>query len=363
MLHLHSKLTLEMIKNFPKLNNNFLIASLFIGILNCNVSNSKPSFTEVNQKRRNFISGVNMEAPPNPVDSTCFNNMHRIGAKWVSLIPFAFSRPGQTMVQFNADRQWWGEREEGIVACIQLAHAANMKVMLKPQVWIGGGSYTGHFTCENESAWKEWEQSYLKYILHNAIIAENNKADLFCIGTEMDAAVKERPLFWSTLIDAVRKIYKGEITYAANWGSFKEFASWEKLDYIGIDAYFPLSNAVTPSVDELVNGWQPHFTDIQTFTALKKKPILFTEYGYRSIDKCAKEPWLSNNTGPVNMQAQQNAYEALFKKFTPQSWFAGGFLWKWHVNDARAGGLANNNYTPQNKPVESTIKKWYNADN
>ena len=43
-------------------------------------------------------------------------------------------------------------------------------------------------------------------------------------------------------------------------------------------------------------------------------------------------------------------------------WFAGGFLWKWHVNDLKAGGLTNNNYTPQNKPVESIIKNWYSND-
>ena len=90
---------------------------------------------------------------------------------------------------------------------------------------------------------------------------------------------------------------------------------------------------------------------------------MFTEYGYRSMDKCTEAPWLSNNTGPVNMLAQQHAYEALYKKFIPQPWFAGGFLWKWHVNDSNAGGLSNNNYTPQHKPVEIIIKKWYGNDN
>ena len=334
-----------------------------MAVTNCNVSNSKPSYQETFSIRKSLICGVNMEAPPNPINIDCFTNMHRIGAKWVSIIPFAFSRQGQSLVQYNDDRQWWGEREEGIVASIQLAHAANLKVMLKPQLWIGGGVYTGHFTCKTDSNWEEWEKNYLNYILHNANIAEKNKADLFCIGTEMDAAVKQRPLFWSKLIDTIKKVYNGEITYASNWGCFKEFASWEKLTYIGIDAYFPLSKAMTPTVDELMEGWEPHFKDIQTFSELKKTPILFTEYGYRSIDNCAQEPWLSNNTGPVNMQAQQNAYEALYKKFIPQTWFAGGFLWKWHVFDSKAGGLANNNYTPQHKPVEATIKKWFDNEN
>ncbi len=352
-----------MIKYLTKVNSNIFIAVTLLFVNNCNVSNNTTLSSELLPAKNNLISGINMEAPPNEVDSSCFTNMHRIGAKWVSIIPFAFSRQGQTIVRYNEGRQWWGEREEGIVACIKLAHLTNMKVMLKPQLWIGGGEYTGHFSCKTDSAWKEWENNYLKYILHNASIAQKTKADLFCIGTEMDAAVKERPQFWSCLIDSVKKIYKGEITYAANWVCFKEFSSWEKLSYIGIDAYFPLSNAVTPTVDELLTGWEPHYTDIKTFTELKKKPILFTEYGYRSMDKCGEAPWLSNNTGNVNLQAQQNAYEALYTRFVPQPWFAGGFLWKWHVNDSSAGGLSNNNYTPQNKPVEIIIKKWYGSGN
>jgi hypothetical protein len=33
---------------------------------------------------------------------------------------------------------------------------------------------------------------------------------------------------------------------------------FNELDYIGIDAYFPLSDATTPSVLELNDAWQQH---------------------------------------------------------------------------------------------------------
>ena len=347
-------------KYFLKISFYFFLLLIICNFQKCEVVNSKPSINEKYNGNKNLISGISIEAPANPIDSSCFVNMEKIAAKWVAIIPFAFSRQGLSSVQYNASRQWWGEREEGIVACIQMAHQQKMKVMLKPQVWVGGGVYSGHFKCENDSAWKEWEHNYLKYILHNAQIAKNTGADLFCIGTEMDEAVKQRPVFWSNLIDSVKKIYKGDLTYAANWGCFKEFSSWEKLTYIGIDAYFPLSNAVTPSVSELLVGWEPHFSDIKQFTTLKNRPVLFTEYGYRSMDKCAEQPWLSYSDNAVNLKAQENAYEALYKKFIPQPWFAGGFLWKWHVNNEKAGGNLNSSYTPQNKPVEIIIKKWHN---
>jgi hypothetical protein len=31
--------------------------------------------------------------------------------------------------------------------------------------------------------------------------------------------------------------------------------------------------------------------------------------------------------------AQANGYEALFQSFSKQNWFAGGFAWKWYVDD------------------------------
>ncbi|MGL5889101.1 MAG: glycoside hydrolase family 113, partial [Bacteroidia bacterium] len=88
------------------------------------------------------------------------------------------------------------------------------------------------------------------------------------------------------------------------------------------------------------------------------KPILFTEFGYRSCNATAAEPWVSDTDVAVNLAAQENAYEALFRTFVPQNWFAGGFVWKWHA-DHKAGGNYNNDYTPQNKPALKRIAAWY----
>jgi hypothetical protein len=70
-------------------------------------------------------------------------------------------------------------------------------------------------------------------------------------------AVAKRPEYWSQLIKKIKKIYF-KLTYAANWDDFDKVPFWNELDYIGIDAYFPLSNATTPSVLELNDAWQQH---------------------------------------------------------------------------------------------------------
>jgi len=90
------------------------------------------------------------------------------------------------------------------------------------------------------------------------------------------------------------------------------------------------------------------------------KPILFTEFGYRSVDYTGKEPWKSDrNMTSVNLEAQTNATKALFKEFWKEDWFAGGFIWKWHHNHSKVGGENNHRFTPQNKPVEDVIKDTY----
>jgi hypothetical protein len=305
------------------------------------------------------INGVSFEAPPQVCDSNTFVPMRRINTGWVALIPFGFCRPGNLEVVYNTQRQWWGEKDEGVIGCAQVLHRQGMKLMLKPQLWIGRGSFTGHFDAGSDSAWLVWEQGYRNYILHNAKLADSLGIELFCIGTELETAVSKRPAFWEKLIADVKKVYKGKLTYAANWNEYMKSPFWQQLDYIGIDAYFPLSEAATPTVGELLKGWDKHIGEIKAVQAAAGKPVLFTEYGYRSTDHCAKAPWESGRDGTVNLLAQQRALEALFRRFAPEPWFAGGFIWKWHAHDERAGGENNNDFTPQHKPAESVIQQWY----
>lgn len=304
------------------------------------------------------IGGVSFVAPVNPIDSTAIAPIKSVNGNWVSLIPFAFTQQGSPNLTYNINGQWWGENKTGIIVCTQLAKAQGIKVMLKPQVWIGGGIYTGGFTLTSETDWQTFEQKYEGYIIYMAELADSLNIEMLCIGTEFETFVQNRPAFWSGLVDSVRKVYTGKLTYSDNWDSYKSFPVWSKLDYIGIDAYFPLSSSVTPTVDELVAAWEPIFSALNSFSSSQNKPILFTEYGYRSIDKCAEKPWDSNVTGNINLTAQSIAYEALYRKLWNETWFAGGFLWKWY-DDPNSGGATNKDYTPQNKPVETVIKAWY----
>jgi len=45
---------------------------------------------------------------------------------------------------------------------------------------------------------------------------------------------------WKKLIQNIRKIYSGQLTYAANFDNYQNIAFWEDLDVMGINAYFKL---------------------------------------------------------------------------------------------------------------------------
>jgi hypothetical protein len=190
-----------------------------------------------------------------------------------------------------------------------------------------------------------------------AAIADSMKVEIFCFGTELGAAIKERPQYWKSLIDSVKKLYHGKLTYAANWDDYKVFPFWKNMDYIGVDAYFPLSADKTPSVNSLKKGWEKHSEALREISTKHSRPVLFTEYGYRNVDYGAAEPW-KEAEGERNDETQSNAYEAFYQSFAGKDWFAGGYVWKWYLEEGRHG-RREIDFTPQGKLATGVIQKWY----
>lgn len=305
------------------------------------------------------MKGISFVAINSPIDASTINPLVNVRCNWISQMPFAHGYINSPQLEFDQNSLWWGETFEGIKVTTALSKQEGIKTMLKPQIWIHG-SYTGAFTLANENDWLTWENNYRNYILGYAHLADSLAIEMFCIGTELKLVVENRPKFWNNLIDSIRAFYDGELVYAANWDDYQQVPFWGKLDYMGIDGYFPLSNATdtTPSVKQLISSWQPIINDINQYRVLQKKDVIFTEIGYKSVNACTYEPW--NPTSPaVNLQAQANATQAFFEAFAGKPWFKGAFFWKWYPRHQTSGGVNNKDYTPQNKPAEIIIKKSF----
>mgnify|MGYP006080542793 CR=1 FL=1 len=307
------------------------------------------------------INGVSLVASKDSITILHVKSVIDVNANYTALMPFGFIRElSSPKIRFNSKRQWFGEREQGIRQYAKELQHKGIKLMIKPQIWVWRGQFTGHISMDSEDQWKVLEESYSSFILMYAAIAEETNAALFCIGTELEKFVINRPVYWKILIQKIKKVYKGKLTYAANWDEFKRVPFWNELDYIGIDAYFPLTAKKTPTIEEFEAGWQPHKIEIQKTQKKFNTPVLFTEYGYRSIDFTGKKPWDSKRiTGSINLLAQKNGLQAIHNQFWKEDWFAGGFIWKWFHKHIEVGGENNNRFTPQNKPAQDLLKKLY----
>ncbi len=319
--------------------------------------NIEPSFK--NQK----INGANFEMPSVPVNKELIGGVKRVNAEWVAIIPYGHTLRGKAEVIYTDNKGWWGESTKGVIECIKMAQEQGLKTMMKPHVWVVGQGWPGDFDLSDEENWKIWETSYEKYILTFAKLSDSMKVDLFCIGTEYRKAVVKRPNFWKNLIKKVRGVYKGKITYAANWDNYNKVDFWDEVDFIGIDAYFPLSMEAKPKLEDLKAAWKIIEKKLKKLSDEHDAKILFTEYGYKSIEYSNSGFWKYDEDTVLTNQNNQNvAYEALFESIWQNEWMAGGFFWKWHLHsmdNVEIGGPENRRYTPQGKITEEVIQKWY----
>lgn len=302
--------------------------------------------------------GLALAAPIGEIDSAEFLPIVATHANSIAIMPYAFCSSLSPKVVFNHKRQWWGEKGVGVMKTILLAHNAGLSVMVKPHLWLPNGAYTGALTFQHAAERTVWEDSYREYILYFARLADSLHAETFCLGTELGLVVKEHPQYIEMLIDTLRSTFKGKLTYAANWDDYQAFPFWHRLDIIGVDAYFPLSDEATPSVAALRTGWQNLKQELKQVSDRYNKPLLFAEIGYRNADFAAKEPW-SEQSINRNDVAQANCLEAFFDVFSSESWVEGAYLWKWYADQKQLHLTADVDFTPQGKKALDVIMKWF----
>lgn len=296
-----------------------------------------------------------------PESDASLKELARTGAKWVAILTTWYQERCSTTKVFPTANT---PTDESIIHAIKTAHSLGMKVMIKPHldlIDLAEGSWRGEIACVSETDWKAWFESYGDFILHYAKIAEENKVEMLCIGTELTSVATLKDGMWiDFVIKPVRDAYKGSLTYAANWNTeYSIVPFWQALDYVGIDAYFPLSENINPPLEEIRKGWEQWTREIEAFHKKVNKPIVFTEVGYCSADGTTRTPWEEiADGGGVNLKLQADCYRALFETFWDKEWFYGVYWWRWGT-DVRFGGPNNKGFSPQNKPARQVIADWY----
>jgi len=285
--------------------------------------------------------------------------------EWVTLAPFinqdSYNKPSLRLVSddsYNSILIYYKAIKE---KCDKYG----IKIMLKPHIWLQSrenGKWRSDIKMESEEDWNTWFENYNETILKYAELAEKLQLEQFCIGTELETTVYEKPDQWKALIKRVRATYKGKLTYAANWDKeYKEVHFWDELDYIGIQAYFPISTKDDPTLFDLENFWRKHAEEIALVSSKFNKPILFTELGYKSIQGTSKKPWewngIRNMYSKVSKREQLLCYQAFFNTIWKEPWFHGIHIWEWQGNGTSDGNNAN--FTIEGKPSLNLIAKYF----
>lgn len=243
---------------------------------------------------------------------------------------------------------------------IRKAHEYGMKVMLKPHIDLisGDGCTRSDIGFNASDKWDRWFASYMSFITHYANMARNEGVEFFCVGTELTFASQKEGFWRDSVIRNVRKLFSGQITYAANWDEYKEVKFWDLVDYVGIDAYFPLTQASNATNEQLLAGWKSWLAEIETFQKSVGKPVVFTESGYCSADIASSKPWEEALKTTPNTSLQKECYKALVDTFWDKPWFFGVYWWAWNTYP-QSGGENNSSFTPQNKPAMEYLKEAY----
>jgi hypothetical protein len=281
--------------------------------------------------------------------------MRQVGIEWVAINVDGWYQTNSTSADIHKNRDQ-APTDSALRHVIQKAHSLNMSVMLKPMIDLENGVWRAEIKPS-----PKWFENYTSYINFFADFAEQNNVEMFCIGTELNGTVSNETE-WRNIISGVRQRYSGLLTYAAIWSD--EYATiqwWDTLDYVGIDAYFPLSNKSDPTITEMKATWEKITNYLDSFYSKVGKPIIFTEIGYLSTNGTNQNPsnWSLQNA--IDLQEQADCYEAAFQALWSKSWFYGFYWWYWQTNPD-AGGSNNSDYTPQNKPAQGVLTHWYSLD-
>ena len=294
-----------------------------------------------------------------------------LGVSWVALTPFGYQRTFDAPMLAGYDpaagRFTPRDRsmpDSALIAEVDAAHALGIKVALKPHVWSNdfwqGEQWHGSVNQNSAAEHDTWWRSYRAMILHYAELAEQAGVDMYVIGTELVEMSLRYPDEWRTLITDVRKIYRGPLTYAAHWDrEYSSIVFWDDLDYIGINAYFPLETGPDADVEALVAAWGPHRQAIEAVQTKWDKPALFLEAGYRPVADTHARPW-EHRGGEPDPSAQALAYEALFRAFADADWWAGLYLWK-TFTDPRGGRRRGTSFAFRDRPAQEVVTRWYNG--
>lgn len=287
------------------------------------------------------------------------------GATWIALTPFGrvgdltgrgidptFERPFQ-------------DNARDVLQAIRMAHGRGLKVMLVPHLWVESGGWRAEIDPGTDAGWAAWIRSYEAFVRAWARVAEAGSVDLLSAGVELRSWVTTRHASsFAALIRNLRTIYRGPITYSANWDDVENTLILPELDVIGINAFFPLAYEDGAPFEALLEGGERVRAKVRALADTWQRPVLFTEIGYTTRPNPAIRPWEwpdAMKDVTVDEAAQADAYRALLAPLLDERAFMGAFVWRVYADPDDVSQEAEWGFSPRGKQAELVVRDAFAA--
>ncbi|WP_117168642.1 glycoside hydrolase family 113 [Paraliobacillus sediminis] len=258
---------------------------------------------------------------------------------------------------FSTEVKYRGDHmvsDEELIDMIEYAKNLGLKVMIKPTVNPSDGTWRAHINFFDidvpcEPKWHQWFESYTNYQLHYAEIAARMNCEMLIIGCEM-VQTERREREWRALINSVRAVYKGLITYNTDKYQEGNVKWWDAVDVISSSGYYPIGD------------WNNQLNRIELIVKSFDKPFFFAEAGCPSRTGSANIPNDWSLQGDVNLKEQQLYYKEMFEETKKRDWVCGFGLWDWQtLLYPEVNASKNRDYAVFGKPSEKIIKGFYQS--
>lgn len=239
---------------------------------------------------------------------------------------------------------------------IVYAKSLGLQVALKPTANCLDGTWRAFISffpedvpCEPK--WSEWFMSYTEFQLHYARIAEEMNCEMFIAGCEM-VMTECREREWRRLLEEIRKVYNGLISYNTDKYQEDHVKWWDAVDVISSSGYYP------------ADDWENQLDRIEKVVEEFQKPFFFAEAGCMSTSGSGKIPNDWEVTGETNLTEQKEWYEKALSAMKKREWVDGVAFWSWNAKLYKEEEAEENRfYEIYAKPAEKIVRENFAEQN
>jgi hypothetical protein len=287
------------------------------------------------------------------------------GASFVAITPFGRVNDLSGMGVDPTFEAPFDKNQHDVGLAIKMAHQRGLGVMLVPHLWVESGGWRAQIDPGTDDGWARWARSYSDFVLAWARVAEAEHAEIFSVGVELRSWVTSgRAPSFARIMEAVRRVYHGLVTYSANWDDVDDTIILGSLDLIGINAFYPLADRDRATESELLAGGERVRAKIHKLSEAWRKPVLLTEIGYTTRPDPAVRPWEWPDTMAhvrVDEHAQALAYRSLLRPLLDEPDLAGFFVWRVYADPDDVSQEAEWGFSPKGKMAEVVVRDAFTA--